>query len=50
MAPEEEMPPGLVFVVAVAVIDAVPQDNPVTVRSPEEFTVIICGVFELQVT
>ena len=49
-APEEEIPPALVFVVAVADTSVPPHENPVTVTRPEESTVIIWGVFEAQVT
>jgi hypothetical protein len=38
------------LVVTVAEIIVPPQDTPVAVISPVEFTVTICGVFELHVT
>jgi hypothetical protein len=41
IAPEDEMPPVLVFVFTVAETSVAPQASPVTVRSPEESTVII---------
>ena len=41
IAPEDEMPPVLVFVFTVADTSVAPQASPVTVRSPEESTVII---------
>lgn len=49
-APEEEMPPALVFVVTVADMSEAPHDAPVTVTTPAESTVIICGVFDVHVT
>jgi hypothetical protein len=50
IAPEDEMPPALELVLRVAETRVPPQLNPVTFNSPEELTVIICGVFEAQVT
>ena len=50
IAPDEEMPPELLFVLAVAETKVPPHESPVTVRSPAVSTVIICGVFEAQVT
>jgi hypothetical protein len=50
MAPDDEIPPSLELVFTVAEISAAPQARPVTVRSPEESTVIICGVLEFHVT
>ena len=50
MAPEDEIPPSLEFLFTVAEISVAPQASPVTVRSPDESTVIICGVLEFQIT
>ena len=50
MAPDDEIPPALELVFTVAETSVAPQARPVTVRSPEESTVIICGVFEFHVT
>lgn len=41
IAPEDDMPPELLFVFTVAEINVAPQAWPVTVKSPEESTVII---------
>lgn len=49
-APEEEIPPELLPVVIVAEIRLAPHASPVTVSTPDESTVIICGVLEVQVT
>jgi hypothetical protein len=49
-APDEEIPPELWFVVRVAEIKVPPHAIPVTVSNPDESTVIICGVFDAQVT
>jgi len=49
-APEEEIPPALMFVVTVADTSVAPHASPVTVITPEELTVIICGVFDVHVT
>ena len=46
IAPDDEIPPALELVFTVAETSVAPQARPVTVRSPEESTVIICGVFE----
>ncbi|HXJ88628.1 MAG TPA: hypothetical protein VMS18_17540 [Candidatus Binatia bacterium] len=50
IAPDDEIPPVLEFVVTVAETNVAPQAPPVTVRSPDESTVIIWGVLELHVT
>ena len=50
IAPEDEIPPVLEFGFTVAETSVAPQARPVTVSSPEESTVIICGVLELHVT
>lgn len=50
IAPEDEIPPLLVFVFTVAETSVAPQDWPVTVKSPEASTVIIWGVLEFHVT
>jgi hypothetical protein len=50
IAPEDEIPPELLFVFTVAVMIVPPHASPVTVITPAEFTVIICGVFEVHVT
>jgi len=49
-APDEDMPPALLFVVTVAEIMEPPQALPVTVIRPVASTVTICGVFEVHVT
>jgi hypothetical protein len=50
IAPEEDRPPALLFVFTVAETIAFPQARPVAVSTPVEFTVTICGVFEVQIT
>ncbi|HXY02847.1 MAG TPA: hypothetical protein VEI49_04675 [Terriglobales bacterium] len=50
IAPEEEIPPVLLFVFTVAEIKVFPQAWPVAVINPVELTVTICGVFEVHVT
>ena len=50
IAPVEEIPPELLFVVTVAEIRAPPQATPVAVSRPVELTVAMSGVFEAQVT
>jgi hypothetical protein len=50
IAPDDEIPPELLFVFTVAEMIVPPHAAPVTVITPEESTVIICGVFELHVT
>ena len=50
IAPEDEIPPVLLFVFTVAETSVAPQARPVTVRSPEASTVIIWGVLEVHVT
>ena len=50
MAPEDEMPPVLLFVFTVAETSVAPQARPVTVKRPEASTVIIWGVLEFHVT
>jgi fermentation-respiration switch protein FrsA (DUF1100 family) len=49
-APDDDIPPELLFVFTVAEISAAPHAAPVTVITPAEFTVTICGVFEVHVT
>jgi hypothetical protein len=49
-APEDEIPPILLFVLTVAEMRVPPQESPVAVIKPVAFTVTICGVFEFQVT
>jgi hypothetical protein len=49
-APDDDIPPELLFVVTVAEISAPPHAAPVTVITPVEFTVTSCGVFEVHVT
>jgi hypothetical protein len=49
-APDDEIPPELLLVVTVAEISVAPHVAPVTVITPAEFTVTICGVFEVHVT
>jgi hypothetical protein len=50
IAPDDEIPPELLFVFTVAEMIVPPHAAPVTVITPEESTVIICGVFEVHVT
>ena len=50
IAPAEVNPPALEFVVTVAETSVFPQEMPVTVKSPVESTVIICGVLEVHTT
>ena len=49
-APEEEMPPELVFVVTVAEMSVAPHVAPVTVTRPAESTVIIFVVLDAVVS
>jgi hypothetical protein len=50
IAPDEDRPPLLLFVVFVAETRVFPQKSPVAVIRPVEVTVTICGVFEVQTT
>jgi hypothetical protein len=50
MAPDDDSPPLLLFVFTVAEMRVFPQAAPVAVIRPVEFTVTICGVFEVQIT
>jgi hypothetical protein len=50
MAPDEDSPPALLFVVTVAETREPPQAKPVAVSSPVELTENICVSFEAQVT
>jgi len=50
IAPDDEMPPELVFVFTVAETSVAPQASPVTVKSSEASTVIIWGVLEFHAT
>jgi hypothetical protein len=49
-APDDDIPPALLFVVTVAEISVAPHAAPVTVSNPLESTVAICGVFDVHVT
>ena len=49
-APDEDIPPELLFVVTVAEMSVPPHASPVTVITPEESTVTICGVLDDHVT
>lgn len=48
-APDDEIPPELLFVLTVAETRVFPQAPPVAVIKPVELTVTICGVFEFHV-
>jgi hypothetical protein len=50
IAPDEDLPPALLFVVTVAVMREFPQAKPVAVIRPAELTVTTCGLLEAQVT
>jgi hypothetical protein len=50
IAPEEDRFPALVFVVTVAETSVFPQAKPAGAIRPVEFTVIMLGVLEAQVT
>lgn len=50
MAPDEDSPPALLFVVAVAETREPPHAKPVAVSSPVELTENICVSFDAQVT
>ena len=50
IAPDDEIPPELLLVFTVAEMIVPPHATPVTVITPAESTVIICGVFEVHVT
>ena len=50
MAPDEDSPPALLFVVTVAETREPPHANPVAVSSPVELTENICVSFEAHVT
>ena len=50
IAPDEDRPPTLLFVVTVAETSEPPQKKPVAVNRPVELTVNICVSFEAQVT
>ena len=50
IAPDEDIPPSLLFFFTVAEIIVPPHDCPVAVINPVELTVTISGVFEVQVT
>ena len=49
-APVDEIFPGLLFVVTVAEMRALPHARPAAVNTPVELTVAMSGVFEAQVT
>jgi hypothetical protein len=50
IAPEDERPPELWFVLTVAVTSEFPQSTPPGERAPVEVTTATVGVFELQMT
>jgi len=50
IAPEDERPPALLFVLTVAVMSELPQSTPPGESAPADVTAATAGVFELQTT